>query len=98
MARLATKTKPTLLPTNLCIKWGLYHVRRYYSGDHKLKTIDKQVMIEGTGVNRIDMERLRGGFEALNPKHSIGSTWQKQVELEITISNVWTIDEVYSRE
>jgi hypothetical protein len=56
-------------------------------------------MIEGTSVNRIDMERLKGGF-SLDPKHR-HRLWQKKVEFELTISNLWTPDEVwgkYSRE
>ena len=84
-----SRSKTNLLPINLCITWGLYHVHRYYDGKHVLAREDKQVMIEGTGVNRIDMERLRGGFEALYPKHFGGSAWQKKVEFELTISNLW---------
>lgn len=89
MAASASKNKPTLLPTNLCITWGLYHIRRYRDKAHRIVKVDKQVMIEGTGVNSFDMRRFKGGFEALNSKNAIGAEWTKKVELEITISNLW---------
>jgi hypothetical protein len=92
MARLRSKIKSTLIPTNLCIKWGLYHVRRYRDKTHKVVSVDKQVMIEGSSVNRIDMDRLRGGIKALDPKYTGGSTWPKKVEFELTISNLWDDD------